>query len=166
MVIDTRPDRSAFMARHLPGSIYVPLTKSFCTAVGSVVVDETAPITLIVAEDELDGVVRDLVRIGFDNIRGFVEPETLDRYFAEGGAAAAIPEIDLAAASRLSEDGRGEVLDVRYASEYAASHLPGAVNASYTRLPDYGDRLPTKRFAARPLPERGARGRRGELSGP
>ena len=142
VVIDTRPDRSAFMARHLPGSIYVPLTKSFCTAVGSVVVDETAPITLIVAEDELDGVVRDLVRIGFDNIRGFVEPETLDRYFAEGGAAAAIPEIDLAAASRLSEDGRGEVLDVRYASEYAASHLPGAVNASYTRLPDYGDRLP------------------------
>ncbi|WP_423924447.1 MBL fold metallo-hydrolase [Candidatus Palauibacter sp.] len=142
VVIDTRPDRSAFMARHLPGSIYVPLTKSFCTAVGSVVVDETAPITLIVAEDALGGVVRDLVRIGFDNIRGFVEPEALDRYFAEGGAAAAIPEIDLAAASRLSEDGRGEVLDVRYASEYAASHLPGAMNASYTRLPDYADRLP------------------------
>ena len=142
VVIDTRPDRSQFMARHLPGSIYVPLTKSFCTAVGSVVVDETAAITLIVAEDALGGVVRDLVRIGFDNIRGFVEPEVLDRYFAEGGAPAAIPEIDLAAASRLAENGDGEVLDVRYASEYAASHLPGAVNASYTRLPDYADRLP------------------------
>ena len=142
VVIDTRPDRSAFMARHVPGSIYVPLTKSFCTAVGSVVVDETAPITLIVEEEKLGGVVRDLVRIGFDNLRGFVEPETLERYFAEGGEAASIPEIDLTAASRLSVAGEGEVLDVRYASEYAASHLPGALNASYTRLPDYGDRLP------------------------
>ncbi|WP_419948044.1 MBL fold metallo-hydrolase [Candidatus Palauibacter sp.] len=142
VVIDTRPDRSAFMARHLPGSVYVPLTKSFGTAVGSVVVDETAPITLICAETEVEGVVRDLVRIGFDNVRGFVEPEALDRYFAGGGEAAAIPEIDLIAASRLSESGDGEVLDVRYASEYGVSHLPGAVNASYTRLPEYADRLP------------------------
>ena len=143
VVIDTRPDRSAFMARHLPGSVYVPRTKSFCTAVGSVVVDETAAITLICTETEVDGAVRDLVRIGFDNIRGFVEPETLDRYFAGGGEAAAIPEIDLAQASRLSENGDGDVLDVRYASEYGVSHLPGAVNASYTRLPEYADRLPT-----------------------
>ena len=142
VVVDTRPDRSAFMARHLPGSVYVPLTKSFCTAMGSVVVEEMTPITLICAGTEVDGVVRDLVRIGFDNVRGFVEPETLDRYFAGGGEAAAIPEIDLVAASRLSEHGGGEVLDVRYASEYALSHLPGAVNASYTRLPEYADRLP------------------------
>ena len=72
-----------------------------------------------------------------------MEHETLQRYFDDGGEAAAIPEIDLDAASRLSEDGSGDVLDVRYASEYAASHLPGAVNASYTRLPDYADRLPS-----------------------
>lgn len=142
VVIDTRPDRSAFMARHLPGSVYVPRTKSFCTAVGSVLVDETVPITLIATAEEIGGAVRDLVRIGFDNIRGFVEPETLERYFAAGGASTAIPEIDLATASRLSEGARGKVLDVRYASEFAASHLPGAVNASYTRLPDYADRLP------------------------
>jgi hydroxyacylglutathione hydrolase len=34
------------------------------------------------------------------------------------------------------------VLDVRFASEYDAGHVPGAVNASYTRLPEYMDRLP------------------------
>lgn len=142
VIIDTRPDRSAFMARHLPGSVYVPLTKSFCTAAGSVL-PEGAAVTLVIDEADLDWAVRRLVRIGFDDVRGFVEHETLQRYFDDGGEAAAIPEIDLDAASRLSEDGSGDVLDVRYAAEYAASHLPGAVNASYTRLPDYADRLPS-----------------------
>lgn len=141
VVIDTRPDRSAFMARHLPGSVYVPLTKSFCTAAGSIL-PEGAAITLVIDETDLEWAVRRLVRIGFDDVRGFVEHDTLERYFDEGGEQAAIPEIDLEAASRLSENGQGDVLDVRYASEYAASHLPGAVNASYTRLPDYADRLP------------------------
>ncbi len=141
VVIDTRPDRSAFMARHLPGSVYVPLTKSFCTAAGSVL-PEGAAVTLVIDETDLEWAVRRLVRIGFDDVTGFVEHGALDRYFDEGGEAASIPEIDLQAASRLSTSGRGEVLDVRYAAEYAASHLPGAVNASYTRLPDYADRLP------------------------
>ncbi|MYA32099.1 MAG: MBL fold metallo-hydrolase [Gemmatimonadales bacterium] len=142
VVIDTRPDRSAFMARHLPGAIYVPLTKSFCTAAGSVL-PEGAAITLVIDETDLEGAVRRLVRIGFDDVRGFVENEALERYFDEGGEAAAIAEIDLDAARRLSRSGQGDVLDVRYAAEYAASHLPGAVNASYTRLPDYADRLPS-----------------------
>lgn len=142
VVIDTRPDRSAFMARHLPGSVYVPLTRSFCTASGSVL-PEGAAVTLVIDETDLEWAVRRLVRIGFDDVRGFVEHETLQRYFDEGGEAAAIPEIDLDAASRLSEEGTADILDVRYASEYAASHLPGAVNASYTRLPDYADRLPS-----------------------
>ncbi|MYC89674.1 MAG: MBL fold metallo-hydrolase [Gemmatimonadales bacterium] len=142
VVIDTRPDRSAFMARHLPGSVYIPLTKSFCTAAGSVL-PEGAEVTLVIDETDLEWAVRRLVRIGFDDVTGFVERGALERYFAEGGEAAAIPEIDLQAASRLATGGQGEVLDVRYAAEYAASHLPGAVNASYTRLPDYMDRLPS-----------------------
>lgn len=142
VVVDTRPDGSAFMARHLPGSVYVPLTRSFCTAAGSVL-PEGAAVALVVDETDLEWAVRRLVRIGFDDVKGFVEYEALERYFAEGGEAAAIPEIDLETASRMSEDGMGAILDVRYASEYAASHLPGAVNASYTRLPDYADRLPS-----------------------
>ena len=141
VVIDTRPDRSAFMARHIPGSVYIPLTKSFCTAAGAVL-EEGTRVTLIIDEGDVEWAVRCLVRIGFDDIRGFMEYDALERYFAEGGEAAAIPEIDLATARRLSADGGGAVLDVRYASEYEASHLPGAVNASYTRLPEYADRWP------------------------
>ncbi len=142
VVIDTRSDRSGFMARHLPGSIYAPLTRSFNTAVGSVVEDETVAIHLIIDEEDLDTAVRDLVRIGFDRIEGFAELETLERYFEEGGAAGHIEEIDFARAVELAASGQGQVVDVRFASEYGAAHVPGAINASYTRLPEYRDRLP------------------------
>lgn len=140
VLIDTRPDRSAFMAGHLPGSLYAPLTKSFNTAVGSVVVDETAPIHLIVDDDRLEEAVRDLVRIGYDRIVGYAEYETLERYLEEDGRAASVPEIDFDAVEGLAAEG-ARVLDVRYASEYGAGHVPGAINASYTRLPEYEERL-------------------------
>ncbi len=141
VVIDTRSDPSDFMARHLPGSIYAPLTKSFNTAVGSVIVDERTPIALIIDEEDLESAVRDLVRIGFDDVTAFADRETLEKYFEDGGRAASIPEIDFAAVSENIADGSGRVLDVSFASEYREGHVPGAVNASYTRLPEYSDRF-------------------------
>lgn len=142
LLIDTRSDRSAFMVRHVPGSLYVPLTKSFNTAIGSVVEDETTPLHLVIDAEDLEEAVRALVRIGYDRIEGFVEPETLERYFEEGGAGGSIEEIGFARMDELHERGLGRVLDVRFRSEFDAGHVPGAVNASYTRLPEYASGLP------------------------
>ena len=141
-VIDTRVDRSAFMAAHLPGSLYAPLTKAFNTAIGSMLTDAATPIYLIVEEERLDEAIRDLVRIGFDRIEGFADPAALARHVETGGAHARIEEIDFPAAGAALAAGEARLLDVRYASEYSAGHVPGAVNASYTRLPEYLDRLP------------------------
>jgi hydroxyacylglutathione hydrolase len=137
LVIDTRLDRSGFMAKHLPGSLYAPLNKSFNTVVGSLVVDETLPIVLIVEESGLDEAIRDLIRIGYDHLVAYATPATLETYFEDGGASASIPEITFEELLRLREDESTVVLDVRFASEYAGMHLPGALNASYTRLPAY-----------------------------
>lgn len=142
LLIDTRSDRSAFMARHVPGSLYAPLTKAFNTAVGSMVEDEATPLHLVIDAEDVEEAVRDLVRIGYDRIEGYVEPETLERYFAEGGAAGSIEEIDFARLEELRERGVGRVLDVRFRSEFDAGRVPGAQNTSYTRLPEYRDRLP------------------------
>jgi len=142
VVVDTRPDRSAFMAAHLPGSLYVPLTRAFNTAIGSIVLDERTQIYLIIEDERLEEALRDLVRIGYDHVAGFATPAELEDYLAAGGDAATIDEIDFAAVRRILEQGGGSVLDVRFASEYDAGHVPGAVNASYTRLPEYMDRLP------------------------
>ncbi|MEO1077772.1 MAG: MBL fold metallo-hydrolase, partial [Bacteroidota bacterium] len=143
LVIDARLDRSAFMAKHIPGSLYAPMNKSFNTVVGSLVMDETTPLLLIVDADDIDEAVRDLIRIGYDHPVAFAEPKTLDRYFAEGGAAATIPEIDFSEVEARRVEPGVTVVDVRFAAEFASGHVPGAVNASYTRLPEYAEsRIP------------------------
>ena len=143
LVVDTRLDRSGFMAKHVPGALYAPMNKSFNTVVGSLVVDETTPIVLVVEGDHLEEAVRDLVRIGYDNVVGYATPDTLERYFEDGGEAASIPEVTFGDLARQRDDDGVTVVDVRFASEFASGHVPGAVNASYTRLPDYvTERIP------------------------
>jgi hydroxyacylglutathione hydrolase len=144
--VDTRLDRSGFTAKHLPGALYAPMNKAFNTVIGSLVVDETTPLALVVEADHLEEAVRDLVRIGYDNVVGFATPDTLETYFENGGAAASIEEITFDDVARMKSDAGATVVDVRFASEFAEGHVPGAVNASYTRLPDYvEDRVPEGR---------------------
>jgi hydroxyacylglutathione hydrolase len=145
LVVDTRLDRSGFMHKHVPGALYAPMNRSFNTVVGSLVVDETAPLVLVLEEARLDEAVRDLVRIGYDNIAGYITPDGLERHFEEGGAHTSIPEIDFAEVEEARTADDTVVLDVRFASEFAEGHVPGAVNASYTRLPAYlEDRVPAE----------------------
>jgi len=142
LIIDTRLDRSAYMAHHIPGSLYAPMDNTFNTVVGSLVEDETRPIYLITDEEDVDEAVRDLVRIGYDNVKGFAEIETLQRYFADDGPSETIEEVTFDALDALRETGTAEVLDVRYRSEFEEGHVDGALNASYTRMPEYEKDLP------------------------
>jgi hydroxyacylglutathione hydrolase len=142
LLIDTRLDRSAFMAHHIPGSLYAPMDNTFNTVVGSLVEDETTPIYLIVDEEDVEEAVRDLVRIGYDNVKGFAEIETLQRYFQDDGPSETIEEVTFDDLDALRETGTAEVLDVRYRSEFEEGHVDGAMNASYTRMPEYAKDLP------------------------
>ena len=143
LIVDTRLDRSAYMARHIPGSLYAPMNNTFNTVIGSLVEDETTPIYLIVDEADVDEAVRDLVRIGYDNVKGFAEIDTLQRYFQDDGPVDTIDEITFEEVETLRQSGDTEVLDVRYRSEYDEGHVDGALNASYTRMPEYATDLPT-----------------------
>ena len=134
VVIDTRTDRAAFMSRHLAGSLFAPFNKSFPTIVGSYVRPEEE-IVLIIDESDVEEAVRDLVRIGFDHVRGYVTPDVL----ADGALADRmrnIPVLDFDAADRLRGRDGVTLLDVRRASEYEAGHVPKSLNISHTRLLD------------------------------
>ncbi len=143
LLIDTRLDRSAFMAHHIPGALYAPMNNTFNTVVGSLVEDETTPIYLIVDSEDVEEAVRDLVRIGYDNVKGFAEIETLQRYFLDGGASETIEEITFDEFDTLRKNRNTAVLDVRYRSEHDERHVEGALNASYTRMPEYEKNLPS-----------------------
>lgn len=143
LIIDTRLDRSAFMAKHIPGSLYAPMNKTFNTIVGSLVVDETKPLVLITNDDQVDEAVRDLIRIGYDNILAYADEGTLQRFFNEYNVSVSIPEININKLDAIRGNAQTAVVDVRFFAEYEENHVPDAISASYTRLPDYvADRMP------------------------
>ena len=141
VVIDTRPNRSAFMAAHLPGSLYAPLGPSFTTVVGSYVTDPEAPVVLVVPEAEVERAVRALVRIGIDRVVGTVTYERLAAHVQQGGETASIPESDFSAV----RDREAVVVDVRRAAEVKAGHVPGSLHVPHTRLAARLDEVPRGR---------------------
>lgn len=139
-VVDTRLDRTAFMAGHLPRSIYAPLNKSFPTITGSYIAPEQK-IVLIVDEDRVEEAVRDLIRIGLDNIVGFATPTTVEA----SDSLAATPVIGFEQVRQLQGGSGVRVLDVRGAAEFAARSVAGADNIAHTRLRARLSELPQDR---------------------
>lgn len=141
VVLDTRPDRRAFYAAHLPGSLCAPLDKSFATVVGSYV-DPGREIALVCERADLDGAVRALVRIGLDCVTGWCSPDDLRSYFAGGGSVAGIEAIAFDELLRRSRDPGTLVVDVRGAAEHARGNVGGSCNVAHTRLALRLDELP------------------------
>ncbi|CAN5566283.1 MBL fold metallo-hydrolase [soil metagenome] len=143
VLIDARMDRSAFMARHVEGAQYAPFDKQFNTTVGSLVADPELPLVLLLPEQDVPQAVRDLIRVGFDNITHYITPEVFALYVQAGGETTSIEEIDFAELEKRRDNKAGAVVDVRRKTEYDAGHVPGAVNAAHARLPDLLDRIPS-----------------------
>ena len=138
-VIDTRPDRSAFMAAHLPGSLYAPLDASFSTVAGSYVTDTETPLVLVAPGDRVEEAVRALVRIGLDRIRATASYQALDEHVRSGGVTRSIPVVGFEA---VAEPRDATVLDVRREAEVRAGHVPGSVWVPHTRLAARLDGVP------------------------
>ena len=143
VVVDTRPDRSAFMAAHLPGALYAPLGSAFSTVAGSYVTDPDTPLVLVVPQARVEGAVRDLVRIGLDNVVATATYETLAAYTQGGGETARIPEVDFQ--SVVDRADGAVVVDVRRLSEVEAGHVPGSVHVPHTRLAERLGEVPADR---------------------
>ena len=145
LIIDTRLDRVAFMDGHIPGSLYAPMNKTFNTVVGSLVIDETMPIVLVLDDENSIGeAVRDLVRIGYDRVEAYVTAEMLAKAFATGVPKGAIETIGFEQLQTRRSGENSAVVDARFAAEFAEGHIPDAISASYTRLPEYAkERIPS-----------------------
>ena len=140
VIVDTRLDRSSFMASHFAGSLFAPLGRTFQAIVGSYVrIDES--IVLITSPEHLDEAIRDLVRIGFDNVVGWTPPETL-LLPDIAGRLASLPVIDFHTAETILAEPGSVALDVRRADEHDAARLPEAIHIAHTRLLDRLDEVP------------------------
>lgn len=136
--LDTR-EKEEYSGGHLPGSLLSPLNKQFNTVAGSYITEEDQ-IYLVVSEHRLTEAVRDLYRIGLDNVIGYVTPRDILMYKDQGGEMEKLEVLSFEDAENLGSDEL--LLDVRKASEYEESHINGAANFAHTRLLPNKDKIP------------------------
>lgn len=129
VIVDTRV-RTEYMSGHLKDSILATMKKDFNTIVGSYV-QEDLDIYLIIEEDKVEEAVLDLIRIGLDNIKGFVTPAEL---IASDVELVSTETINFDQADELMGTGKYRMLDVRKKTEYDEGHHPEAINIAHTRL--------------------------------
>lgn len=143
VIIDTRPWPS-FKAGHVPGSLTLPLTNAFNTDAGSMLHGDES-IVLIIDPPRVEEAVRDLVRVGFERIERWFDAGQMGAYLASGAPIATCEEITIAEARERIASQRPFLLDVRRSAEFAQGHIPGAMNATHTRLLSRLSELPKDR---------------------
>ena len=133
-VLDTRsPHR--FAAGHIPGSFGIPLAAPLVTWAGWVIAFG-APLILISENPaEREEAIRQLIRIGYDDLRGYLQGG-LPAWEAAGRPVARVPRMPVQElARRLEGVDAPAVIDVRFDSEWRAGHIPGALHIEAGQLP-------------------------------
>jgi hydroxyacylglutathione hydrolase len=148
LVVDARP-AADFAAGHVPGTIGIPLDRSFTTWAGWLIPYDR-PFHLIVGGGEeaaVDAAVRDLAMIGLDGIAGWFPPAAVEAWAGGGGRLETVASIGAAELHERLATGEVAVLDVRGRGEWDAGHLPGATHIPLGYLSERLDEVP----AGRPL---------------
>lgn len=126
-VIDTRT-KDEVAGGFIPGSIHIEGSKSFATWMGSLL-DYHQQLILVVEDEKLEALTRQLMRIGMDNVYGYVSDiEHLDLELERPDIVA------ISTFKALKDESNVQVIDVRTEAEYQASHIPGTENIPLATL--------------------------------
>ena len=145
--IDSRP-ADIYATGYVPGTYSIPFGNSFGTWVGWVV--EPGKPLVLVTEDLsiLDEAVRQLIRIGYDVLEGYLEGG-MDAWKEARLPVARLPTVSPGELYDDLEGGSGPLpLDVRFAHEWQHGHVPGALHIELGDLPEHVEGLPRERSYA------------------
>ncbi|MGI9140824.1 MAG: MBL fold metallo-hydrolase [Gemmatimonadaceae bacterium] len=129
-VMDTRP-AVQFAKGHVPGTINIPLGKSFNTWAGWLVPYDR---DVYLITDDAGEAVRDLAMIGLDRVAGYFPGDTVAQW--KGGKLLTIAQENAEGLEPRLKAGEVTVIDVRAPSEWNAGHLPGVPNIPLGQLED------------------------------
>ena len=136
-LLDAR-NKTEFAAGYIPGSINIQGNNSFATWAGWFLkYDES--FMLLADESQLDDLTRKLMRIGLDNIFGYVPSTSV--YTDAGGSLDKVNNISLEETKQLINNNGVQVVDLRGASEYKTAHIAKAENIFVGTLPDHLDEV-------------------------
>ena len=147
LVLDVR-SKEAFAAAHIPGAINIPLGQNLPTWAGWVLPYDHP--TLIVLEDpaHMPEVTTHLIRVGFDDVRGYLEGG-MEAWENAGYPLARLTTVSVHDLNRQLADGsRPTVLDVRTEGEWHAGHLDGALHIHGGKLQERFGEVPRDRPVA------------------
>jgi hydroxyacylglutathione hydrolase len=139
-VLDTRA-RADYFSGHLRGAILAEFDYQFPSIAGSYV-DEGTPIYLVVDAAHVEEAVRSLIRVGLDQVEGYMTPDVLAAYQSSGGELVTTETISMATMESRRLNGQGHVVDVRGLAEFEGEHVPGAIHIPHTRVGRHLDMLP------------------------
>src|SRR5215813_6351093 len=137
-IVDLR-SAADFAAGFVPGTISIPLNKSFLNYAGAIL-DAKEALCLIGNEPQVREATAALALIGLDNVTGWFSPAALDHWRGKHGTLAAIDEVDIAQVLERRKN-RHTVVDVRAATEFRAGHIPGAVHIPLGSVPEAAGKL-------------------------
>lgn len=120
-VIDTRL-KADFAKGFIPGTINIQGNNAFSTWMGWFVSYEE-PFILIAEESKLDDLTRKLMRIGMDNIIGYVDG--VQGWVSDGGTLSKSEIVSIAEFEVILQTNHTQIVDLRGASEYKAGHIEG-----------------------------------------
>ncbi|MBC8273778.1 MAG: MBL fold metallo-hydrolase [Chloroflexi bacterium] len=141
IIVDIRPPPS-FGAGHIKGSYNLVLKR---LGLAGWVLPYDKPLLLLLGnQGQLDTVARSLVRIGYDNIEGYLVPSIVSWY----KAALPLERLDMLTAiefkDRMDEGEDWTVLDVRSTEEWLEGHIDGSINVYVGLLKDRLEEVPEK----------------------
>ena len=127
VLIDLRPPE-AFNADHADGAINVGFGASVGYWAGWVLPGDAAIVLMGVGQREADEVGRQLLRVGLDNVVGFIEGG-MDGWRSAGLPTAQIAQIDASELhARLARGERITIVDVRSPQERRNGHIDGSAH--------------------------------------
>lgn len=131
-LIDAR-NKGDFAAGFIPCSFNIQGNNSFATWAGWLLTYDEQ-FMLLADEDQLDDLTRKLMRIGLDNIFGYIP--SINVWTEVGGNLEKSNIISLAEAKELFANNGVQIIDLRGAAEYNAGHIAKAENIFVGTLAD------------------------------
>ncbi len=121
-LVDTR-DKLSFSGGHIQGSLNIQDNNAFSTWAGWML-DYRRPIVLITSDHRADFLKRALLRIGMDNIAGYVSD--IEKLEASGYTIEILNQVSV---EELKDDFLSyRIIDVRNYTEFNQAHIPASIN--------------------------------------
>lgn len=132
LVVDVR-DPDQFAKKHVRGSLNVPL--SSLSSYAGATLEYRRPIVLLCPASDVLTAMRKLVRVGFDDVGGFVPS------VADAESTDSMDHLGADGVHDVWRDDEARILDVRSASEYGGGHIPGVTHVYFGEMPDRVEEL-------------------------